>query len=82
MLIGRTLGHYRVLAKVGEGGMGDVFLAEDTTLDRRVALKTLPAEFVNDPDRRGRLAREAKAIATLNHPNIVTVYSRTTVTFG
>jgi eukaryotic-like serine/threonine-protein kinase len=74
-MIGQTLGHYRIVQKIASGGMGDVFLAEDTTLDRRVALKTLPPEFARDADRRARLAREAKAIAALHHPNIVTVYS-------
>jgi eukaryotic-like serine/threonine-protein kinase len=74
-MVGQTLAHYRIVKRIASGGMGEVFLAEDTKLDRRVALKTLPAEFATDADRRARLAREAKAIAALNHPNIVTVYS-------
>jgi Tol biopolymer transport system component/predicted Ser/Thr protein kinase len=74
-MIGPSIGHYRIVRKIASGGMGDVFLADDTTLDRQVALKTLPPDLAGDPDRRTRLAREAKAIAALNHPNIVTVYS-------
>jgi serine/threonine protein kinase/tricorn protease-like protein len=74
-MIGQTLGHYRILQQIGAGGMGDVYLAEDTTLDRRVALKFLPPELADSPDRRDRFAREAKALAALNHPNIVTVHS-------
>jgi serine/threonine protein kinase len=72
---GQTLLHYRLLNKIGEGGMGEVWKAEDTKLDRDVALKILPAEFAADAERRSRFKREAKAIAALNHPNIVTVYS-------
>ena len=75
MISSQTIGHYRIVEKIASGGMGDVFLAEDTTLERRVALKTLPPALAGDADRRARLAREAKAIAALNHPNIVTVYS-------
>ena len=74
-MIGKQLGHYRVLEKIGEGGMGEVYLAEDTKLDRKVALKVLPPELAEDEDRRARFQREAKAIAALNHPNIVTVHS-------
>jgi serine/threonine protein kinase len=74
-LIGETVAHYKILRKIGSGGMGDVYLAEDTTLDRQVALKMLPPELIENTDRRGRFTREAKAIAALNHPNIVTVYS-------
>ena len=61
--------------KIGSGGMGDVYLAEDTTLDRKVALKVLPPELADDAERRARFTREAKAVAALNHPNIVTVHS-------
>jgi Tol biopolymer transport system component/serine/threonine protein kinase len=74
-MIGRTLSHYQILHQIGAGGMGDVYLAEDTTLDRRVALKFLPLEVADSPDRRDRFAREAKALAALSHPNIVTVHS-------
>jgi len=74
-MTGETLAHYRVLEKIGEGGMGAVYLAEDTELERRLALKVLPEEFAANGDRISRFRREAKAIARLNHPNIVTVYS-------
>ncbi len=74
-MIGQTLAHYKILEKIGSGGMGDVYLAEDTKLDRRVALKVLPPELADNVDRRSRFAREAKAVATLNHPNIVTLHS-------
>ncbi len=74
-MVGRTLAHYKVLQKIGAGGMGEVYVAEDTTLNRRVALKVLPAEFAERDERRERFAREAKALAALNHPNIVTVYA-------
>ena len=73
-MIGTTLTHYRVTAKIGEGGMGEVWQATDTKLDREVALKVLPADFVADEDRRARFEREAKALASLNHPNIATVF--------
>ena len=74
-MIGSTIGHYRVLEKLGSGGMGEVYLAEDTTLDRRVALKILAPALAADQDRRERFLREAKAVAALSHPNIVTVHS-------
>jgi len=74
-MVGRTLAHYRILEKIGSGGMGDVYLAEDTKLDRRVALKVLPPEVASSGERRARFEREAKAVAALNHPNIVTVHS-------
>jgi serine/threonine protein kinase/tetratricopeptide (TPR) repeat protein len=74
-LVGRTLGHYRLLEALGSGGMGEVYLAEDTKLNRRVALKVLPAEMAAHPEKLVRFEREAKTIASLNHPGIVTVYS-------
>ncbi len=74
-MVGRTLSHYKILEKIGSGGMGDVYLAEDTKLSRRVALKVLPADLAKDEDRRARFEREAKAVAALNHPNIVTLHS-------
>ena len=74
-MVGQTLAHYKILEKIGSGGMGDVYLAEDTKLDRKVALKVLPPGLAENEERRARFKREAKAIAALNHPNIVTVYS-------
>ena len=73
-LIGRELGQYRVLSRIGAGGMGEVFLAEDNRLNRKVALKILPAEFVTAPDRIRRFEREAKAASATAHPNIVSIY--------
>jgi serine/threonine protein kinase len=73
-LVDRTLGHYRVLQKIGAGGMGVVYQGLDTHLDRLVALKILPQESVADSERRRRFAQEAKAASALNHPNIITVY--------
>ncbi len=74
-MIGRMLGHYRVESRLGEGGMGEVYLARDTRLGRRVALKVLPASVASDPDRKARFELEARAVAALNHSNIVTIYS-------
>ncbi len=71
---GTTLGPYRVTAKIGEGGMGEVWQARDTKLDRDVALKVLPQAFTDDPDRLARFEREAKVLASLNHPNIGHIY--------
>jgi serine/threonine protein kinase len=74
-VIGQSLGHYQIVRELGAGGMGQVFAAEDTKLKRQVALKILPPEVADDPDVRERFQREAEAIAALDHPNIVTVYS-------
>ncbi|MBS1811557.1 MAG: protein kinase [Acidobacteria bacterium] len=70
----RKLGHYRLQSLLGKGGMGEVYLAEDTQLERKVALKVLPAAFTSDADRVRRFAREAKAASALNHPNILTIH--------
>lgn len=74
-MIGRTLAHYRVTASIGAGGMGEVYRATDTKLGRDVALKVLPSEMAAHPERLDRFRREARALAALDHPGIVTVYS-------
>ncbi len=71
---GTTLLHYRLVEPIGEGGMGAVWRATDTTLDRDVALKVLPEAFAGDAERRARFEREAKVLASLNHPNVATLF--------
>ena len=73
-MVGQTLGHFEILEKLGEGGMGVVYKARDTHLDRLVAIKILPADKVADRDRRRRFAQEAKSASALNHPGIVTIH--------
>jgi serine/threonine protein kinase len=73
-MIGTTIGPYQVLAKLGEGGMGEVYRARDTRLNRDVAIKVLPTFFAGDPDRRARFEREAQAVAALSHPNVIAIF--------
>src|SRR5882757_2717986 len=75
MIDGTRLGRYEIRSKIGEGGMGEVYLAQDTKLDRKVALKILPAELAGNTDRMHRFVQQAKAASALNHPNIITIYA-------
>ena len=74
LTVGSRLGHYDVTALIGEGGMGQVYQATDTKLNRQVALKILPEAFAADPDRLARFQREAKILASLNHSGIAAIY--------
>ena len=73
-MVGTATLHYRILEQIGTGGMGEVSLAQDTSLDRKVALKFLPDIFSGDPERLARFEREAKLLASLNHPNIAAIH--------
>ena len=73
-MIGTTLTHYRITAKLGEGGMGEVFRARDTKLGREVAIKVLPEQFSQSKESVARFEREAKVLASLDHPNIAAIY--------
>ena len=74
MQTGTIINQYKIISPIGKGGMGEVFLAHDTKLDRKVALKILPSEFAEDKDRMSRFVREAKSASALNHPNIITIH--------
>ena len=74
LIPGSRLGGYEVIASIGVGGMGEVYRATDTTLGRQVAIKILPDTFASDPERLARFEREAKTLASLNHPHIAAIY--------
>ena len=73
-MIGKTIAHYKIVEKIGAGGMGEVYRATDSKLGRDVALKMLPAAFAQDAERMARFQREAQVLASLNHPNIAAIY--------
>ena len=72
--VGATIGTYQIMSLLGVGGMGEVYRAHDTTLQRDVAIKILPATVAHDADRRARFTREAQVLAALNHPHIASIY--------
>ena len=74
MEAGKRLGHYEIIEPLGAGGMGEVYLAKDSRLHRKVAIKVLPSEFAGDPERLARFEQEARASAALNHPHIAAVF--------
>jgi len=74
-LEGKEISHYKIIRLLGAGGMGEVYLAEDTKLHRQIALKVLTSHFENDLERIKRFKTEARAVSALNHPNIITIYS-------
>ena len=74
LLVGQTIGHYKISEAIGTGGMGEVYLATDVTAGRKAALKLLPMRFTGDAERLKRFQQEARAVVALNHPNILTVY--------
>src|SRR5215510_11680106 len=74
LTMGESVSHYKILSPLGAGGMDEVYLAQDTRLERKVAIKILPAEFTKDEDRLRRFQQEARAASALNHPNIVTIH--------
>jgi serine/threonine protein kinase len=73
-MLGKTISHYHILEKLGEGGMGEVYRARDSKLNREVALKVLPEVFAKDGERMARFHREAQVLASLNHPNIAAIH--------
>ena len=79
-MVGQTLGHYRIIEKIGQGGMGVVYLARDERLDRAVAVRVLPPGLLSEDSVRCRFRKEAMALAKLNHPNIATIHDFNTQT--
>src|SRR4030095_5221630 len=73
-VLGRSFGPYQIISRLGSGGMGEIYLAEDTRLGRKVALKALPSHFTTDEERVRRFQQEARAVSALSHPNIITIY--------
>jgi serine/threonine protein kinase len=73
-MIGKMLGHYQITSEIGKGGMGEVYQAKDQVLGRDFAIMVMPKEFAKDADRIARFQREAKVLASLNHPNIAAIY--------